>query len=326
MVTDFYILLIYKELDGSITPAEQGQLDDWSRDASNAQVKTQIESVWSLSDGVQEEVAIDLDADFAMLQEKIQNDSKVVKLPNKYRNWISIAAGLAILVAAFFGVQRFSQVSSELVSHTASKSNQYFLLEDGSEIYLQNGSTISYNQPMDRSHRLINLDGEAVFHVAHDKNWPLDVKTKHETITVLGTKFHVVQNDLSTQIQLIEGRIAVTDSEGKSINELTKGQSLDRNHDTGIDTVVDKMNENRFGWQTKTLKFQNTKLDIVASDLAALYGQTISFVDNNVGNCRLTGSFKDKTLDQIMSVIADIHDIEISREGDTIFWKGGSCE
>lgn len=326
MVTDLYISLIYKELDGSITADERRQLEDWIKDPANAQTRAQIHSVWQLSEGVDAPVQVNLDKEFVLLQSKMKKESKVVAMPKRSRSWLSIAAGVAILIAGIIGVQRISQTSSELVSHTATTTNQYYMLEDGSEIYLQKGSTISYNQPLDRNRRWINLDGEAVFHVAHDKDWPLDVKTTNETITVLGTKFHVNETDLSTSIQLIEGKIAVKNVSGQAITELTKGQSLDRNHETGNDEVRSELNQNSFGWQTKSLKFQNSRLVDVATDLARVYGKSIIIDDANTENCRLSGSFKDKTLDQIMSTISEVHGIEITADGDTFHWKGGTCD
>ncbi len=194
MATDRYISLIYKELESSITPDEHLELSEWSNHPANAKMKSEIEMAWCLSEDYGDTVSIDLDNDFAVIKNKIQSNPKSIAINPQSRNWMSIAAGAAILVAAFWGLQRWSTPSSPLVSHTASEANQYYMLEDGSEIYLQEGSSISYLQPLDKARRTIHLSGEAIFHVAHDGNWPLDVKTLNETITVLGTKFHIVES------------------------------------------------------------------------------------------------------------------------------------
>lgn len=162
MAKDFYISLIYKELEGSITAGEQRELDDWSKAPRNGAIKQQICNVWNLSEGYEEPLTteLDIDLEFAAIQTKIKsgNNVKSISSSAKSTNWMSVAASVAILIAAIFGIQQLSDNSSEMVSHMATESNEYHLLEDGSEIYLQKGSKISYYQPFDKDRRVINLE------------------------------------------------------------------------------------------------------------------------------------------------------------------------
>ena len=69
---------------------------------------------------------------------------------------------------------------------------QYQLvLVDGTKVWLNAGSEISYNADFGREHRVISLVGEAFFDVAHDPNSPFKLQVGNQQIEVLGTAFNV---------------------------------------------------------------------------------------------------------------------------------------
>jgi ferric-dicitrate binding protein FerR (iron transport regulator) len=83
-------------------------------------------------------------------------------------------------------------------------------LADGTRIWLNSGSQLSYPSDFGKGSREIYLTGEAFFEVAHNPSMPCIVYTNDLKIKVLGTRFNVESygNDARTQAVLVEGIIS----------------------------------------------------------------------------------------------------------------------
>lgn len=81
----------------------------------------------------------------------------------------------------------------------------------GSEIWVNSGSEISYNQSLGDKARTVNLKGEAYFSVMKQNNVPFIVRTEYLDVKVLGTKFNVsaYPDEESTIVTLNKGSIAI---------------------------------------------------------------------------------------------------------------------
>jgi transmembrane sensor len=150
------------------------------------------------------------------------------------RKWLSVAA--AILLAFLTGGMTYYLVFSgkqqlHLNPETSQVSTPYgtrsdLLLSDGTMVWLNAGSILTYNENYNIQSREVNLAGEACFKVAKDQKRPFIVKSGGLQIRALGTVFNVkAYPDDSTLIAtLIEGSIVV---EGKSVEKGTFSYSLE---------------------------------------------------------------------------------------------------
>jgi len=83
-------------------------------------------------------------------------------------------------------------------------------LADGTQVWLNAASAITYPAQFARAERIVKIQGESYFSVAHDKNHPFLVETAMQTIKVLGTEFNVnTYNQSNTVTTLINGSIAL---------------------------------------------------------------------------------------------------------------------
>src|SRR5690606_25451661 len=64
-------------------------------------------------------------------------------------------------------------------------------LPDGSKVWLNAASTLNFPQSFSPSERLVQLEGEAYFEIAHRPNQPFIVESNGQRIQVLGTHFNV---------------------------------------------------------------------------------------------------------------------------------------
>src|SRR5690606_37957770 len=95
-------------------------------------------------------------------------------------------------------------------------------LADGTRIWLNAGSQLSYPLSFTGSSREVYLAGEAFFEVESNPNMPFYVITNDLKIRVTGTRFNVTSylNDHTTQALLLSGKIGVTRNKrfGRSID------------------------------------------------------------------------------------------------------------
>lgn len=80
-------------------------------------------------------------------------------------------------------------------------------LEDGTQVWLQDGTELRYAVGKGDGERIVRLDGEAYFDVSHDARHPFVVETRELAIRVLGTAFNVraLAGDPLTEVVLERG-------------------------------------------------------------------------------------------------------------------------
>src|SRR5690606_1488289 len=105
-------------------------------------------------------------------------------------------------------------------------------LSDGSQVWLNESSTIRYPEHFEKDKREVLLSGEACFDVGPDKKRPFVVKTSKVTTRVLGTSFNVnaYQKEPQTKVTVETGRVAVSlagdQKEQREVAQLTPQQEL----------------------------------------------------------------------------------------------------
>jgi ferric-dicitrate binding protein FerR (iron transport regulator) len=88
------------------------------------------------------------------------------------------------------------------------------MLADGSHVWLNTGSSVTYPVAFGNDERKVTITGEAYFEVAHDASRPFIVKKADMEVTVLGTHFNVNAYDDENAIKttLLEGKVKVSQS------------------------------------------------------------------------------------------------------------------
>lgn len=97
---------------------------------------------------------------------------------------------------------------------------QYNLvLSDGSKVWLNAGSEISYQTDFAKKNRTIDLKGEAYFEVQKNKNLPFIVRSREQEIRVLGTEFNInaYSNEKIIKTTLKGGSLRVTANKQQTV-------------------------------------------------------------------------------------------------------------
>lgn len=125
-----------------------------------------------------------------------------------------IAASILMLLAVryLYNQEMYNDIEGRTTTLEAPE-GQYFsiMLEDGTKVWLNGGSTMEYPPVFKRTVRAVKISGEAMFEVRHDAKRPFVVETFASRIEVTGTKFNVIADkdfDLFSTT-LVEGKIKV---------------------------------------------------------------------------------------------------------------------
>lgn len=181
-----------------------------------------------------------------------------------------------------------------------------YRLPDSSSVTIYPNSLIRfYDGDNWASDRNVQMRGKVRFNVTHNENSPFVVEGLMAKIKVLGTRFIVDESREDTAIVDVEsGKVQFS---AKGQNEsliLTKGMTAQ---------LISHQNKPKVIGQLKTgsFVFDNTPLVKVLDELSRYYKVTLSA---NKTNKRLTASFKDKSLDEIIRFIEKVLNVKIEKQ------------
>lgn len=268
------------------------------------------------------------------------------------RMWVGRAAvwgGILLLASSFFFI--FKQGEKKNVQHPIVKITQIRLpygapmkkiLPDGSEVWLNAGSHIRYDDNFIQKNREVYLDGEAYFSVKHDASHPFIVHAGNITIRDLGTKFNVQAYPDENKIEttLISGRIMVK-IDGKpdqSIilipnEKLTVKNEIFRLSDKNIATKeelsfeVEKVVQipsiasiPEVAWVQDQLVFENELFEELAKRMERRYNVQIIFKDTSLDEERLSGVFENENIQKAMNLLQMTTPFHYQIQGDTVVY------
>lgn len=143
------------------------------------------------------------------------------------------------------------------------------VLPDGTKVWVNSASELSYPLAFGKSIRKVELRGEAYFEVAHEKNRPFIVSTVHGDIKVLGTAFNLTAyNSASSNVTLINGSIQLT-NKNKATKQIIPGQKVEFD---GNDMRVTRANiEKETAWQQGYFYFEHDRIQDIMEQLARWY-------------------------------------------------------
>lgn len=167
------------------------------------------------------------------------------------------------------------------------KGGQYQVtLSDGTNVWLNAASALTYPTQFAGNVREVELVGEGYFDVATDKQRPFIVKSKGQQVRVLGTQFNVNaypdENEWATT--LVEGSVEVINAHSNASHRLKPGQQAILRGDA-VD--IDPVNVAYYtSWKDGRFTFNRTKLPVILRQIERWYDVEFSY----------TGTVPDMTL------------------------------
>jgi ferric-dicitrate binding protein FerR (iron transport regulator) len=178
------------------------------------------------------------------------------------------------------------------------------VLEDGTRVWLNAASSLTYPTTFSATARTVSITGEAYFEVTHNADAPFKVKMgPQQEVTVLGTSFNVnaYTDEPEVSTTLVEGSVKV--SNGIAGQVLRPGYQAAM-RDNGITVRQADVND-IIAWKNGLFIFRKTDIHAVMRQLSRWYNIEVVFAGNPAART-LTGEvYRNYTLQQALAVLQE---------------------
>lgn len=229
----FWLLLSLK-LSGEATPEELKEFDEIIKQHPELGWRAQLMSqMWASTPGHSstddffnrhlQRLSNQPDVQTGADQEKMESPDPpgTDEGKQKPRRWLLLLSGIAAAITIVFFFYHSNSLSKDtevkqyaaqntVTTRKGSKSN--IQLPDGTVVWLNADSKLTYDENFRGNLREVHLQGEGYFEVVKDENRPFIIHTKAIDIRVLGTVFNVkaYETETSTEASLIRGSVEIT--------------------------------------------------------------------------------------------------------------------
>jgi len=313
--------LLVKHLLGETSPEENVRVETWlAAHPANRHYYEHFRLIWResrrLDDNFQDTDEHE-EAAWQKFRQRIRRPThlQVVKTSPQRTipSWTKIAAILllvASVTAVIYLINTNTSMPDKLVASTTAVLTD--TLPDGSFITLNKQSKIQYPAKFKKD-RTVQLQGEAFFAIAPDKEKPFRVHTNGVMITVLGTSFNVRDSETATEIIVETGVVRVTDSLHDILLHAPEKLVLYKKDTTLLKDS--SRNELYKYYRTKEFVCDNTPLWQLAAALEEAYDVKIDITTPQLRELKIYATFRNESLDQILSIIQETFRIKVTRSG-----------
>jgi ferric-dicitrate binding protein FerR (iron transport regulator) len=188
------------------------------------------------------------------------------------------------------------------------------LLPDGSKVWVNSESSLSYPANFMDGNRNVKLNGEAYFEVAKLNGSVFTVETPDYNVRVLGTRFDLMayENFNRTETTLIEGKIEI--QKGKQIIEIVPGQTFiyKENQFFSKETMAAKSSR----WKDDIFDFDQITFQEMVIRLERWYDVDIEIKSPELNQIIYSGVFKnEETIDEVLNTFQLTMPIRYTRDG-----------
>ncbi len=318
------LLIRYLEAKEQLSSEEQAAVIQWiRRSPENRQEWEQLQKLWEQSGQVGHLSELDTEADWQQVWQKMQSypdpEAALVKEMPRSRRWMwQIAAAVALLVTTIWGVQQFRIIAPAPLAqynYVAQDSLLQVALPDGSQVYLNEGSELTYYKGFGEDTRSVQLAGEGYFEVVPNATLPFLVQADSTTVRVVGTSFNVKQAGQAVRVTVNSGKVAF--SHQKDTLLLTPDEVGVYQSGLALRELVND-DPNYLSWKTGTLRFDDIPFSQVIRDIARHYQVTIHTESPELQELRLTSAFRQQPLAVVLEEVAMVLDINYTYEDNQI--------
>ena len=213
----------------------------------------------------------------------------------------------------------FADISVE--APLGSKTKLY--LPDGTLVWLNAGSRMTYSQGFGVDNRKVELEGEGYFEVKRNEKIPFFVKTKDLQLQVLGTKFNFrdYPEDHEVVVSLLEGKVGLNNllrEEKEAV--LSPDERAVLNKANGLLTVESVTASNASQWTDGYLFFDEELLPDIAKELERSYNVKIHIANDSLKTFRFYGNFvrREQNIQEVLEALASTEKMQYKIEESNI--------
>jgi transmembrane sensor len=322
--------LLAKSIAGETNEKEMQAVMQWlDNSPENRALYNELKSDWKIMEAMKTQFNVD-NAWNKLHHRIVESEESPVVLPGQVRKVpsyrffltpVRIAASIILLAllgtSVLFLTNKLQKIN---VSANISERGKNIVLPDGSTVYLNGNSSISYSKSFGKKSREVKLQGEAFFEVSPDKAKPFSIYANKACIKVLGTSFNVNarQSDHQVSVYVATGIVELSEADNAK-NSVTLRPGNIGLLDYQSVTAIKAESENCIAWKTGSLSFRDTKLSEVTTLLSDIYHVKIVLGASGLDTTRINGDYQNDPLDEILQVICKQTHLTVEKSDDMIY-------
>ena len=346
--------IITKYLAGTASDAESRILFEWLKESKcNRTAYFSFKKIWleanefGYSEQFVEESLERLRLRTALLSDEPNKPFYHIRLNTKR---LAVAATILVLICttSFFAYRLSSLTGSISTPHEVSVplgSRTNITLPDGTNVWLNAGSSLSYRSDFGIRNRSVSLIGEAYFNVQAGVGSVFTVNTRDLDIKVFGTQFNVKSypDEDITETTLVSGLVEVSITEPgiraeplrlkpnqRIVYSRSKNEVLVETKDTDIsgrvpakvrpDAVAQASlsvssvadTDEYTSWKDGRLIIRSESLENLRPKLERFFNVNITFLDDSIKSLKYSGTLEEVTIEEVMRAIARASNIQFT--------------
>lgn len=263
-----------------------------------------LEGLWNNSDN-----QIDERVEKKMYAE-IQQTHRIARKISYTKIWNVAAAVLVLFSCAFAlyyrNMSAYARTGDNSLIVSVDKGQKAnIVLPDGTKVWLNSDTELSYGEDFNQKKRVVNLSGEAYFEVAKKQDAPFTVRTEGLDVTALGTAFNVkaYEKDANVQATLINGSVSVKTKLQTRILIPNQRLVLDKTQNKII--IYDESDAIDYtAWMNNMFTFNNSSFESIANELERQYNLKFVFEDEALKKIAFNGSIPNNSLESLLEAFS----------------------
>ncbi|NDV59128.1 FecR family protein [Bacteroides sp. 519] len=301
-------------LDGKLSPADTKEFE--KQLALSAELKKDVDDIKHI---------LQLSTELSMcrkvnVEKNWQKVSGRIKLHKQYTNFVKYLRNSAAILtlplilltgtllyqtdANKWEAEEIETVEVLSVPGTISKIN----LPDGSVVWLNSGSTLTYARNFRQGARKVSLQGEAYFKVESDKENRFDVVLPgHLVVSAYGTEFNINAYPDNNRIEttLVKGVVAVGKENTTNASILKPNQQFIYSKKEDIATTKTVSLSVTTGWKDGKMVFKRANMLEIIERLSRKFNVDIILEGEELYGYEYSATFINETLPEILSLLED---------------------
>lgn len=279
--------ILYKYFEGKATLEEELMIRDWL-DKSPDNMAILLEERKIFDSMLISPTCVESD----YLVDEIRSKSRIKII---FKEFLKIAAIITIAILGttyWISNKEDNNIAMQTIKVPAGQ-RLNIILPDGTAVWLNAQTTIKYPVSFNRKERLVEIDGQAYFDVAPNKDVPFIVSTEEGRVQALGTKFDVLaySADNTFETMLLEGsvKIDLKNNPKQSVILKPNDKAYYQNDMLVTENVQDK---SEYEWRNGLLSFRNKKFEDIMKTFEKTYDIKIVIDNPNIENKEMTAKFR----------------------------------
>jgi ferric-dicitrate binding protein FerR (iron transport regulator) len=301
---------------GKISPEEFNQLRSAINSSSDDDLQSAMKTLWEDS---RITVPVPADSNFRIIETLRQHTRR--KQYHLY--WLRVASVIVLPFLFSWGTYLYLTHNNvalpDMIVMADPGQKTHLRLPDGSKVWLNSLSTLSYPSDFGIKNRTVRLIGEGYFEIATDKTKAFSIETEGVNIVVHGTKFNIIAHHgtLQTSVFLIEGSVAVETKKHELLTTLKSNQILKIDNTSLQFELIDEDTSLAALWSENKCRVEDVSAEEMFRKIGYWYGLNIR-LENNNKDYHYGFTIKEESFREFLELINELTPLEYSINGEEV--------